>query len=90
VLEDYLILSLDNIIDSWVVDSGVSFHATSHRKYFQNYVQGYFEQVYLGDDKPCNFVGKGKIQIKLLNVNKWLLKELKHVPDLRINLISIG
>ena len=42
VLQDALILSLDNIIDSWVVDSGTSFHATLHRKYFQDYVQGDF------------------------------------------------
>jgi hypothetical protein len=61
VLQDALILSLDNIIDSWVVDSGASFHATPHRKYFQDYVQGDFGQVYLGDDKPCKIVGKGKI-----------------------------
>jgi hypothetical protein len=61
VLQDDLILSLDNIIDSWVVDSGDSFHATPHRKYFQDYVQGDFGQVYLGDDKPCKIVGKGKI-----------------------------
>lgn len=65
MLQDYLILSLDNIIDFWVVDSRSSFHATSHRKYFQDYDQGDFGQVHLGDDKPCNIVGKGKVQKKL-------------------------
>jgi hypothetical protein len=90
VLQDALILSLDNIIDSWVVDSGASFHATPHRKYFQDYVQGDFGQVYLGDDAPCKIVGMGKVQIKQQNGNQWLLKEVRHVPDLRKNLISIG
>ena len=28
VLQDALILSLENIIDAWVVDLGASFHAT--------------------------------------------------------------
>jgi hypothetical protein len=90
VLQDALILSLDNITESWVVDSGASFHATPHRKYFQNYVQGDFGQVYLGDDEPCQIVGMGKVQIKKKNGNQWLLKEVRHIPDLRRNLISTG
>jgi hypothetical protein len=32
VLQDVLILSIDNISESWVVDSWASFHATPHRK----------------------------------------------------------
>jgi len=42
VLQDALILSLENIIDAWVVDSGASFHATPDRKHFHDYVQGDF------------------------------------------------
>jgi hypothetical protein len=74
VLQDALIISLDNIVNSRVVDLGASFHATTHRKYFQDYVQGDFGQVYLSDDKPCKSVGKSEIQIKLQNGNKWILK----------------
>ena len=36
---------------------------------FQDYVQGNFGQVYLGDDEPCPIVGKGKIKIKFPNRN---------------------
>ena len=46
--------------DSWVIDSGASFHATPHRKYFQDYVQGDFGQVYLGDDSPILLLEKEK------------------------------
>jgi hypothetical protein len=42
VLQDALIIYLDNITNAWVLDSGSSFHAKSHRKYFQDYVQGDF------------------------------------------------
>ena len=66
-LQDALILCLDNANDSWVIDSRASFHATTHRKYFQNYIQGDFGKVYLGDDEPCPIVGKGKIKIKFPN-----------------------
>jgi hypothetical protein len=41
----------------------------------------------LGDDKPCDIVGKGKMMINLENGNQWLLKEVKHVPYLRKNII---
>jgi hypothetical protein len=57
VLQDSLILSVDNISESWVVDSRASFHATPHRKHFLDYVQGDFGQVHLGDDAPCKIVG---------------------------------
>jgi hypothetical protein len=90
VLQDDLILSVDNISESWVVDSRASFHATPHRKHFQDYDQGDFGQVHLGDDAPYKIVGMGKVQIKQKNGNQWLLKEVRHVLDLRKNLISTG
>eukprot|EP00253_Pinus_taeda_P007075 PITA_07075 len=90
VLQDALILSFENITDSWVVDSGASFHATPDKKYFHEYVQGDFGQVRLGDDKPYKIVGMGKVFVKQQNGNQWLLKEVRHVPDLKKNLISTG
>jgi hypothetical protein len=42
VLQYALIIFVDNIFESWVVDSGASFHATPHRKHFIDYVQGDF------------------------------------------------
>ena len=90
MLHDALILSVDNVSKSWVVDSGASFHATPHSKHFLDYVQGDFGQLHLGDDAPCKIVGMGKVKIKKHNGNQWLLKEVRHVPDLGKNLISTG
>ena len=64
MLQDALILSLEIIIDAWVVASGASFHATSDRKNFHDFVQGDFRQVQLGDDKPYKIVGIGIVFIK--------------------------
>ena len=36
--EDALLLSLESVDDSWVLDSGASFYATPHRGYFIDYV----------------------------------------------------
>ena len=42
----------------------------------------------MGDNEPCQIVGKGKIKIKLQNENHWLVHEVRHVPKLSRNLIS--
>ena len=86
-----MIIALDNTSDYWVVDSGASCHATPHRKFFHDYVQGDFGQyVLLGDDEPCKIVGKGKVRIKLNNGSEWLVKDVRYIPTMKINLISIG
>ena len=88
-MQDALILSMDNNTESWVIDSGASFHATFNREVLQNYVVRDFGKVYLGDDEPCNIVGKGDVEIKTQGF-KWCLKDVRHVSKLKRNLISVG
>ena len=76
--------------ESWIVDSGASFHATPRMDVLQNYVQGNFGKVYLGDDEACNIVGKGDVQITQTNGTVLNLKDVRHVPSLTRNLISVG
>lgn len=38
VVEDALVLALDNKSESWVIDSGVSFYATSNKELLKNYM----------------------------------------------------
>jgi hypothetical protein len=45
--------------------------------------------VYLGDDQACDITEKGDVKIQL-NGSVWKLDNVRHVPDLRKNLISIG
>lgn len=87
--DDALICSLESKQESWVLDSGASFHATSKKEFFERYVPGNLGKVYLGDDQPCDIVGKGIVKIKL-NGSVWELKDVRHIPDLRKNLISVG
>ncbi|WP_255573309.1 hypothetical protein, partial [Enterobacter cloacae complex sp. 4DZ3-17B2] len=90
VEQDALILSLDNVSNSWIVDSGASFHATPHKQHFQDYTKGNFGYVYLGDNEPCEIVGKGTVCVKTLHGNEWKLKDVRHVPSLRKKMISTG
>ena len=45
--------------------------------------------MYFDDDQPCDVVCKGKVQIKL-NGSVWKLNNVRHILDLRKNLISMG
>eukprot|EP00253_Pinus_taeda_P005819 PITA_05819 len=83
VLQDALILSFENIIDSWVVDLGASLHATPDKKYFHDYVQGDFGQVRLGDDKPCKIVGMEAMQVE--SRKKWELAMEEEMDSLMHN-----
>ena len=72
------------------MDSGVSFHTTPHRKVIQNYVAGDFDIVYLADGSALDVVGMGDVWILLPNGSVWLLEKVRHIPELRRNLISVG
>ena len=57
-IQDALIIAFDYKSESWVVDSGASFHATTYNEYLKNHIQGDFRKVYLGNDEPCDIIGK--------------------------------
>ena len=66
------------------------FHTTSHREIIQNYVASDFGKVYLADGSALDVVGMGDVRILLPNGSVWLLVKVRHIPDLRRNLISVG
>ena len=66
-VQDALMLSVNSPIESWILDSGASFHSTSCKESLQNYIAGNFGKVYLVDDEPLNIEGKGEVQLKTVN-----------------------
>lgn len=89
-LDDALICSLDSPVDSWVMDSGASFHTTPSKDLLSNYISGRFGKVYLADGKSLDIVGRGDIDIKTSSGTLWTLHNVRHIPALKRNLISIG
>ncbi|RVX00782.1 Retrovirus-related Pol polyprotein from transposon TNT 1-94 [Vitis vinifera] len=69
---------------------GASFHTTPHREIIQNYATSDFGKVYLAHGSALNVVSLGDVQILLPNGSVWLLEKVRHIPDLRRNLISVG
>ena len=51
--------------ESWLIDSGASFHFTPHREWFYEYEKCDGGDVFLGDDKKARIVGRGKFKMKL-------------------------
>ena len=45
--------------------------------------------MYLADGSALDVVGMGDVRILLPNRSVWLLEKVRHIPNLRRNLISI-
>ena len=76
--------------DSWVLDSGASFHTTSQCDLLENYVVGNHGKVYLADGEPLDIIGIGDVRLKMPNGSVWKIQKVRHVSELMRNLISMG
>ena len=86
---DALILSVNSLVESWILDYGASYHYTSHYEIMENYINGDFGKVYLVDDGTMKIMRKDDIQVKRPNGTVWKLKDMRFVPSLKRNLISM-
>ena len=73
----------------WVVDTAASYHVTPNRNYFTTYQAGDFGSVKMGNSSSSKIVGIGDIQAKTGTGSTITLKDVRHVPDLRLNLLSV-
>ena len=89
-IEEALLCSLDSSIDSWIMDLGASFHTKPSLELLSSYVSGKFGKVYLADGKSLDIIRRGDINIKTSNGSVWTLNNVRHIPTLKRNLISIG
>ena len=72
---------------NWVVDSGAFTHVISYRNLFSSYKFRNFGFVKVGNKDVCNI---GDISLKTNLGCKLVLRDVKHVPDIQLNLISTG
>ncbi|WVY96494.1 hypothetical protein V8G54_028645 [Vigna mungo] len=85
---NYLNIAFDDC--TWIVDTGASFHVTPHEGFFSSYQKGDFGTVKMGNHVTSKIVGIGEVTLTTENRNKLVLKEVRHVPEMRLNLISVG
>ncbi|KAK3039795.1 hypothetical protein RJ639_027108 [Escallonia herrerae] len=85
-----LFATVDDNSKVWYVDSGALIHCTPHRDCFCDYVHGDYGHVTVGNGYRCSIVVKGKVEIKLSNGGTLVLKDVRHIPELQKNLISVS
>ena len=65
------------------------FSHTSYQEIMTNYVANDFGKVYLATKESLNIVGLGDVRIMQPNGSVWVLQKVKHILELKKNLISI-
>ena len=73
---------------TWVVDSGASYHLTPNRKCFSSYKAGDHNVVKMGNEGTCRIVGIGDMCLTTSIGCKLLLKDVRHVPEVHLSLLS--
>ena len=86
--DNYLNVACDDC--SWIVDSSAPFHVSLHGGFFSTYQSGDFGTVKMGNCVTCKIVSIGDITSMIDTGHELVLKEVRHVSDIRLNLISIG
>ncbi|KAA3487396.1 Retrovirus-related Pol polyprotein from transposon TNT 1-94 [Gossypium australe] len=91
---DYLLLvstiERSKLTSEWVLDSRCSYHMCSDKDWFSTYSPVKGEVVLMGNNSPCKIIGIGIIQIKMHNRIIRTLSNVRHVPNLKKNIISLG
>jgi hypothetical protein len=74
---------------TWILDSGATIHATSRRKIFTNYTAGDFGVVKMRNNDRAQIIGRGYVHLETQNGTTLVLKSVKNVEALRLNIISV-
>ncbi|KAH9687883.1 Integrase catalytic domain-containing protein [Citrus sinensis] len=74
----------------WVLDSGCTFHMSPYKSYFTDYYEYNSGTVMMGNNVVCKIMGISNISLKLHDGTIRELKQVRYVPELKRNLISLG
>ncbi|KAK3006364.1 hypothetical protein RJ639_016617 [Escallonia herrerae] len=87
---DVLSVIISSSDGGWILDTGCSYHTWPNRDWFATYRSFNGGKVLMGNDVTCKVVGISSIQIRMHDGIMRTLTDVKHVPELRKNLISLG
>ncbi|CAM8972007.1 unnamed protein product [Rhodiola kirilowii] len=83
-------LSTPSHDSDWIIDSGASYHITSHKNFFTTYKQGDYGELKMRNSGKSKIVGMGDVHLTTNLGCKLVLEDVRHVPDIRFNLIAVG
>nr|GEU99515.1 retrovirus-related Pol polyprotein from transposon TNT 1-94 [Tanacetum cinerariifolium] len=84
----YLSIDTEKSRDELIVDSGCTFHMIPHRSWFTTYESFNGGNVYMGNHSIYLVIRKGNIQVKMHDGVIRTITEVRHILDLKRNLIS--
>ena len=74
----------------WILDSGCFFHMCPNKEFFKTFKSIAGRKVLLGDNLAYRVTGMRIISIKMFDKKTRELKQVRYVPELKRNLISLG
>ena len=83
-------LSASSYPNEWILDSGCTYHMCPIRDWFFEFQELGGEVIYMGNDNPCKTVGIGSIKLRNHDGSTRILRDVRYVPKLKKNLISLG
>ena len=83
-------MSGDCVGNSWIFDYGHSQHMCPNRDQFIDYQSIDVGVVLMGNNMSCRVTGVGTVKTKMFNGRVTTLTDVKHVPDLKKSLVSLG
>ncbi|KAK2989446.1 hypothetical protein RJ640_018764 [Escallonia rubra] len=87
---DVLSVTTSSLDRGWILDTGCSYHMCPNRDWFATYRPFDGVKVLMRNDVACKVVGIGSIHIRMYDGIVRTLTDVKHVLELRKNLISLG
>ncbi|GJU53066.1 copia LTR rider [Tanacetum coccineum] len=74
----------------WIMDSGGSFHMAPRRDFLFDFKEFNGGTVLLGDNRACAIMGIGKVGVQMKDGSSFMLENVRYIPELKRNLISLG
>lgn len=85
-----LTISSNQNPEDWILDSGCTFHMCPMKSWFESIQESDQGLVILGNDKACKVKGIGSIRLRMHDGSSNILQQVRYVPELKRNLISLG
>jgi len=74
----------------WVLESSSSYHICPRRELFASFEELDGGLMSMGDGNTCQLVGKGTVRIRMYDETLRELKEVRYIPTMTKNIISVG
>ena len=74
----------------WIVDTGTIFHYVPNKELFTTYKVKDFDHTKMGNQSVSLIVGIGDIVVYTNTGYKLMLKDIRHIPYLKLNLLAFN